>query len=148
MAKYNNSHLHGLQGALKINLEDLGGANRREETTKLPGSFVLGSILAERCLHHQEGPWIKPSMSWARWLARDNSETNPIPIKPETVNHMAEQYSGVPLPCCSLPRCSFLIRFLALWAHVPPWAIHFWVLAKSPFSGPGRGPSSWNSHVC
>ena len=34
--------------ALKTNMENLGGANRREEMTNLPGSLVLESILAER----------------------------------------------------------------------------------------------------
>ena len=34
-------------------------------------------------------------------LARDNPETNPITIKPENASHMAEQFSWVPLPCCS-----------------------------------------------
>ena len=31
-------------------------------------------------------------------LARDNPETNPIPIKPETASHVAEQSSGFPYP--------------------------------------------------
>lgn len=35
--------------ALKINREDLGGANRREEMTNLPESLAPESILAERC---------------------------------------------------------------------------------------------------
>ena len=78
-------------------------------------------------------------------LAKDNPETNPINIKPETVSHMAEQSSWVPLPCCSLPRHPFLIKSLALSAHVSPWTVHFWVLDKSPLSGPGRGHPSCNS---
>ena len=44
----------------------------------------------------------------SEWSARDNQETNPITVKPETVSHVAEQFSwflypaalhlGVPLP--------------------------------------------------
>ena len=39
------------------------------------------------------------------WLAKDNPETNPITIKPETGNHVAELFSWVPLPYCSPPGC-------------------------------------------
>ena len=35
--------------ALKTNLQDLGGANRREETTNLPGFLLLESVFMERC---------------------------------------------------------------------------------------------------
>ena len=44
-------------------------------------------------------------LGWAmcEWLARDNSETNPATIKPQTVNHEADQFSWVPLLCCFLP---------------------------------------------
>ena len=83
----------------------------------------------------------------SEWLARDNPETNPITIKPETASHTAEQFSWVPLPCCSPPGCSFPITSLALSARVSPWTIHFWVLDKSPLSGPGRGPPSCNNSV-
>ena len=38
-----------------------------------------------------------------KWLAKDNPETNPITIRPETVSHVAEQFSWVPLPYCSPP---------------------------------------------
>ena len=79
------------------------------------------------------------------WLAKDHPETNPITIKPETeASHAAEQFSWVPLPYCSPPRCPFPIKSLALSAHVSPRTIHFWVLDKSPVSGPGRGPPSCN----
>ena len=80
----------------------------------------------------------------SEWLARDNQETNPITIKPETASHVAEQFSWVPLPCCSLPRRPFPMKSLALSARVSPWTIHFRVLDKSPLSGPGRGPPSCN----
>ena len=35
------------------------------------------------------------------WLAKDNPETNPISVKPETLSHKTEQFSWVPLPSCS-----------------------------------------------
>ena len=44
----------------------------------------------------------------------------------------------------------FPIKSLALSAHVSR-TIHFWVLDKSPVSGPGRGPPSCNTrriHIC
>ena len=53
-----------------------------------------------------------------QWLAKDNPETNPINIKSETMSHIAEQFSWVPLPCCSLPGCPLPIKSLALWTHV------------------------------
>lgn len=51
-------------------------------------------------------------------IGKDNPETNPITIKPETASHMAEQFSWVPLPYCSLPGCLLPIKSLALSAHV------------------------------
>ena len=54
-------------------------------------------------------------------LARDNPETNPITIKPITVNHVAEQFQ-FPLPSCSPHRCPFPIKSLALSVHMPPAA--------------------------
>ena len=77
--------------------------------------------------------------SESEWLAKDNLETNPITIKPETVSHVAELFSWVPLPYCSPPWCPFPIKSLALSAHMSPQTIHFWVLDKSPVSGPARG---------
>jgi len=52
------------------------------------------------------------------WLAKDHPETNPITIKPETVSHVAEQFSWVPLPYCSPPGCPFPVKSLALSACV------------------------------
>ena len=56
--------------------------------------------------------------SESEWLAKDNPETNPITIKPETASHVAELFSWVPLPYCSPPRCPFPIKSLALSACV------------------------------
>ena len=83
--------------------------------------------------------------SGSEWLAKDNLETNPITINPETASHVTEQFSWVPLPYCSPPGCPFPIKSLALSAQVSPRTIHFRVLDKSPVSGPGRGPPSCNS---
>ena len=80
----------------------------------------------------------------SEWLARDNPETNLITIKPKTASHMAEHFSWVPLPCCSLPRCPFPIKSLDLLPCVSPWTVHFQVLDKSPLSGPGKCPLSYN----
>ena len=56
--------------------------------------------------------------SESEWLAKDNPETNPITIKPETVSSVAELFSWVSLPYCSPPRYPFPIKSLALSAHV------------------------------
>lgn len=40
----------------------------------------------------------------SEWWTGDNQETNPIAIKPETVNEKAGQSSWVPWPPCSPPR--------------------------------------------
>ena len=83
--------------------------------------------------------------SESEWLAKDNPETNPITIKPETASHVTELFSWVPLPYCSPPGCPFPVKSLALSAHVSPQTIHFRVLDKSPLSGPGRSPPSCNT---
>ena len=54
----------------------------------------------------------------SEWLARDNLEGNPITIKPETTSHITEQFSWVPLLCCSLPKYPFPMKSLAFSAHV------------------------------
>ena len=36
-------------------------------------------------------------------IGRENPETSSITIKPETSSHVAEQFSRVPIACCSLP---------------------------------------------
>ena len=71
------------------------------------------------------------TLSQNDWL-KTTRKLIPIAIKPETASQVAELFSWVPLPYCSPPGCPFLIKSLALSAHVPPWTIHFWVLDKSP----------------
>ena len=74
----------------------------------------------------------------SEWLARDNLETNPITVKAKTVSQVAEQFSWVPLSCCSPPRCPFPVSSLTLSAPVSPWNICARVLDKSPVLGHGR----------
>ena len=128
---------HG--AALKTNQADLGGAGRREEMRNLPESLVLESILAERCTCHQEDPWARPSMGRERWLARDNPEINPIPIKLKIVSHVAEKPSWIPFLCCSPPRSPFPIKSFALSECVSPRTVRFQVLDKSPIHRPWKG---------
>ena len=45
---------------------------------------------------------------------------------------------GFPSPTVLPPGCPFPIKALAMSAHVSPQTIHFWLLDKSPVSGPGR----------
>ena len=45
--------------------------------------------------------------SESEWLAKDNPETNPITINPQTVSQVAELFSWFPLPYFSPPRCPF-----------------------------------------
>ena len=78
----------------------------------------------------------------SEWLARDNPETNPITVKPETAIHVAEQFSRFPLRSCPLPGHPFPMKSLALSAHVSSQTIYFQVLDKSALLGPGRGPCS------
>ena len=85
--------------------------------------------------------------SESEWLAKDNPETNPITIKPKTASHVAKLFAWVPLPYCSPPGCPFPIKSLVLSADMSPRTIHFRVLDKSPVSGPGRGPVSYNKSV-
>ena len=74
------------------------------------------------------GTTLGQTTSQARWLARDNPETNSISINPESASHEAEQL-WVSLPSCPLPRCPFPVKSLALtcvsldssFLSVSPW---------------------------
>ena len=76
----------------------------------------------------------------SEWLARDNMETNSITIKPQTVSHVVEQFSWVPLLCCCLPGHPFPTRSLGLSVCVSPLTSYFQVFDKSRLSDPGRDP--------
>ena len=112
--------------------EEFRKIKRRSQSmhpTNLPESFLLESILAERCRCHQEGPWVRV--------------TGQIHLVNYLTYHktweMAEQF-WVLLPCRSPPGRPLPIKSLALAARVSPRTIHFWVLDKSPLLGPGWGP--------
>ena len=67
----------------------------------LPEALTLEATLTERCMHGQEGPWVRAHTGQARRLARTNPKTNPINIKPEASRHMAEWFSRISSPSCS-----------------------------------------------
>ena len=100
--------------------ENSGGAQRREET---PAHYiVLPTSQNPSCCNPS---WLKDVHATRKTLSQarkgpSNPETNLITTKPETVSHVAEQFSWVPLPYCSLPRRPFPIRSLALSAHGSP----------------------------
>ena len=125
------------------------GTNKPPSTRRVPerlkGDTTCPTTSQNPCWHPSwlSDVWTTRKDSESEQLAKDNPETNPITIKPETVSHVAEQF-WVPLPYCSPPRHSFPIKSLALSAYVSPQTIHFLVLDKSPVSGPGRGPPSCN----
>ena len=115
---------------------------QKEEGGVLPTSqkpsHLNPSWLRDMCTSRKDSE--SPKMGRARWLARDNPETHPITIKPETASHEIEGFS-----CCSPPRHTFPIKSLALSACVSHRTIHFQVLDESPLSGPRRGPPSCNN---
>ena len=137
----------------------IGGSGKEHRTNKPPltGRVQERSKGDTTCPTTSQNPslwypsWLNKAgttrkYSESEWLAKDNPETNPMTIKPDTASHVAEQFSWVLLSYCSPPRCPFPIKSLALSALVSPQTIHFWVLAKSPVSGPGRGPLSCNKN--
>ena len=134
-----------------------GGPGKECRTNKLPPTRIQErSKREETPVHMSHQPprillsgihlgWAMPSKDpESEWLARDSLETNLITLKPETVSHVAEQFSWVPCPSCSLPRCPFPIKSFALSAHVSQ-KIHFQVLDESLLLSPGRDPPSCNS---
>ena len=134
-----------------------GGPGKKHRTNKPPPT--------RRVLERSKGDTTCPTTSqnpshWPpSWLSeacttRKDSDQNdwrkttwkliPAPYNPGLQSHVKEQFSWVPLPCCSPPGGPFPIKSLALSAHMSPRTIHFRVLGKSSVSGPGRGPSFSN----
>ena len=120
-------------------LGTFGRDQKREEGDDQPPRILCIGFHLGWAMHVPPGRTLNQTMGWTRWLARDKPQKNPVPLKPETVSHMAEQFSWAPLPRCSPPRRPLPIKPLALSARVSPRAVHFWVLDKSPLSCPGRG---------
>ena len=129
-----------------------GGPGKEQGTNKPPPTRRVQerSKSDTTCLTTSQNPscWHPSWMSNAcatrkdsesEWLAKDNPETNPIIISPETASHVAEQFSRVPLPYCSLPGHLFPIKYLAFSVQVSPWTIHFQVLRQEPTFGPWKG---------
>ena len=112
----------------------MGGPDRREETTSLPGSF-----LAESRRRHREGPGARPRTGRARQQAGDNLGTHPTPIKLETASHGAEQFSGAPSPCCSPPGRPCPVKSPVLSAPVCSDS-SFPSVRQEPIPGPWKGP--------
>ena len=115
----------------------------------------FGKDQKETCLTTSQNPcwhpfWLNKACttrkdSESEWLAKDNPETNPIAIKPETASHRAVLLGSLILLLSTW--VPFPVKSLALSAHVSLQTIHFWVLDKSPLSGPRRGPLSFNSFI-
>ena len=129
-----------LQQEVIVRNKELTSHHQQEEFGK-DQKEILCVLLPPRILftdiHFSWAMHEPPKDSESGWLAKDSLETNPITIKSETASHVAEQFSWVPLPYCSLPGCPFPIKSLALSAHVSPHTIHFQVLDKSPDHGKG-----------
>ena len=77
-------------------------------------------------------------------LSTQGSFPNKVSCFVSTCVSSDNSFPSVRQPYCSPPGCPFPIKSLALSAHVSPQTIHFWLLDKSPISGPGSGPFSCN----
>ena len=109
----------------------------------LPEHLTLESILAERCMSPQEGTWVRPNTDTGKKTGQKQPRKQTTTLRPETMSHVAEKFSWVPLPCYCLPECHFSIKSSALSVCVSPKTIHFQAL-KSPLWGPGRSPPCGN----
>ena len=108
-----------------------GGPGKEQGTNKPPPTRRVQETSKgdNNCLTTSQNPslwhpsWLNKACttrkdSESEWLAKDNPETKPITIKPETASHAAEQFSWVPLPYRSPPGCPCPIKSLALSARV------------------------------
>ena len=76
--------------------------------------------------------------SESEWLAKDNPETNPITIKPETGSHAAEQFSWVPLPA-DLHRVPFPNKISCFVSMCVSSDNSFPSVRQEPSFGPWKG---------
>ena len=118
---------------------------KSQKETPVHMSFQPSRILLTG-IHLGWAMFVLPGRTLSQNDESETSETNPITRRPEIWSHMAEQSFWVPWLCCSPPGCPCPVKFLALSACVSPWTIHFWMLGKSLFSGPGRGHLCHNSY--
>ena len=88
------------------------------------------------------GRSLSQTMGQARWLARDNLETNPITIKPETAGHMREWFSWAPFSCCSPPTCPFSISLFFVSTCLS-WDTSLLSVTWEPTLRPWKGPPSY-----
>ena len=67
---------HGTNKLLPEPAEKYRRGQKREErpahdiSANLPETLMLESILSERCVYHQEGPWVAPNMSMSRMTSQ------------------------------------------------------------------------------
>ena len=128
LARNHRNHLRNVEQISHHQSEELRkGQEGTPRVCHLPESSLLASILAERRVRHQEGPWV-------RMTGQRQPGNEPHHHKTKAVNQEAELFSWAPLPSCSPPGHPFPKKSLALSAYVSPWTTHFWVLDKrSPF---------------
>ena len=110
---------------------------RVQERSKGDTTCPTTSQNPSRCIHLGWTRRAPPgrTLSQNDWQPRNESRHH----KTKTATHVAEQFSWVPLSPALHPGVPSQWNLL-LFQHVSPQTIHFWVLDKSPVSGPGRGP--------
>ena len=74
--------------------------------------------------------------SQSEWLAKDNLETNPITIKPETASHVTEQFSWLLLPYCNPPFPNNISCFVSTCVS---WDNSFPRVRQEPSFRPWKG---------
>ena len=127
---------HGTSKSIP-NWRNLEKVRRRHPISyRFPEPSLLESMLAERCVHHQEGPWV-------RMITHGQPGNESPHRKPRTASRVQSLPPGAPPPA-ALPRGPFPVTSPALSARVSS-DNSFLVLDESPLSGPGRGPPSCNT---
>ena len=84
--------------------------------------------------------------SESEWLAKDNLETNPITIKPETVSHVAEQSSWFPLTQLLSNGVPLPIKVSGFVSACVSLDNSFLSVRQAPTLGPERDSPSCNSY--
>ena len=86
--------------------------------------------------------------SESEWLSKDNPDTNPITIRPETAGHETELFSWVPLPSRSPPGCPFPIKISCFLSTCVSSDNSFPSVRQEPSFGPWKGsPFLQQSHL-